>query len=254
MFIGTTQSNQKSSRLKFKTVQKCLLVNGERVRPVLTRRVPLMADRKPNSANWRLPHPLQGENSTIIPQVQPTLHTYVSSKTVKLLKSPLHTLCPWVLVAVLRCFQTCADPRQLILDPVRGGGLLVQTAPKDHPVKAEQRRQHNALFVTKVSTITRTLQKVPRKIQKVSTGIINYQKKKTHKKYQKTQKVPTSTDHPVKARGSSTMPCLKPALPAPVDGDLSFRFKLSIILSSDNPLQLWKQLDCKLLFTEKSKN
>ena len=166
MFIGTTQSNQKSSRLKFKTVQICLQVSGERVRPVLTRRVPLMADRKPNSANWRLPHPLQGENSTIIPQVQPTLHTYVSSKTVKLLKSPLHTLCPWVLVAVLRCFQTCADPRQLILDPVRGGGLLVQTAPKDHPVKAEQRRGRNALFVTKVSTITRTLQNVPKKSTK----------------------------------------------------------------------------------------
>ena len=80
-----------------------------------------------------------------------------------------------------------------------------------------------------------------KKCQKSTKSINRYhQLPKKHikntKKYQKTQKVPTSTDHPVKARGSSTMPCLKPALPAPVDGNLSFRFKLSIILSSDNPL------------------
>ena len=83
---------------------------------------------------------------------------------------------------------------QLILDPVRGGGLLLQTAPKDHPVKAEQRRVHNALFVTKVSTIyTRTLQKVPKKYKKYQQ-VSSITKKKTHKKHQKIPKNTKSTN------------------------------------------------------------
>ena len=96
----------------------------------------------------------KGENSAIILQVQPTLHTPPNCQTNIYLLLSLSSA-PRV---VLSCFQSCADPQQLILCAVVGCRLLQRII---------RLREGSTMPCFKPICLHQTLSKCSKKISKV---------------------------------------------------------------------------------------
>ena len=157
---------------------------------MLTREGPLHPDRKPNSANWRLPHPLQGGEQRHYPP-SPTYTSYPSKLPNQYISASISIFCP---PSGFELFPKLC--RSSAADPVRGGRL--QTAPKDHPVKGGE---HNALFQAYLfapKTINMFV-KISRKVPKYTNHLVQIALFEVYfvctKKYQKELKRSKNTNN-----------------------------------------------------------